>query len=231
MKSKFFILLLFGTLVCKDVDAQILLNLGGGYAENYVKQNSMINYGSTAKSSGGPYFYGHIKIMEMHNLSIFSGFELIEKNYAIYRYDMLSQRSKNLYLVLPLTIQTNIFKSGKFKMLGEVGLDLGYWTNRVVEGYIPNAFNGSYQLSSNGVKFNLNVSEYIVKNDFLPDENRIELSAKVGFQIQYRYNKIISPVFNLNYLHGLSSTSKNDIVISGKFNRSVVLSVGTLLKL
>jgi hypothetical protein len=226
-----FLFLFFEIAICAKANSQIFLSFGGGYTRNYSVQNFHLNNSSQLKPCGGLYFYGRAKIKKIHSLSIWLGLELIQKNYEVYLYDMLSQKSKNMYLVLPITIQANAFQSGNFKILGEVGLDLGYWASRVIEGYIPNAFNASYVSANNGVISKINVSEYLITNDFLRDENRIELSSRLGLLAQYKYSQTISLAFNLSFRKGLSSTSNNETVTGGKFNRTVVLSVEVLLKI
>lgn len=208
------------------------MEFGGGVTNNYISQSTNVNDGSTIKPGSGYYLYGNVKIKEFNKLYIKLGLQAVEKNYSVYRSDLLSQKSKNLYLILPIVLQADLLQFGKIKLLGDVGLNVGYWCSRVIEGYVPDAFSASYELLDGGEAINrLSLAKYTIIDDFLTSENRFELNAQIGLQLQYRHSDKISPVLGVIFHNGLSSRSANEFMVTKTFNHTLIISIGALIHL
>ena len=150
---RFIIILLFTLLSSSICQAQLSLKVNAGCSYNHLITD-VSNRKFTENANEIGYSAGfQIK----YNVTKLTGFETgicwSQKNYSFIRtedYSGIFEKFTNNYLQIPFTFQINILEQKKFRVFINNGFFVSYWVCSKVNGRIPNAFDTSNQLDTDG---------------------------------------------------------------------------------
>jgi hypothetical protein len=217
--------------------AQFSIGLESGYSYNHLNTN-ISNRDFTENNNKSGYGLGvRIKYDFTSLFSIMIDVGYIQKNYSFDRtdnYEGIHETFTNVYLHIPLRNEIRIFEKGNFKTYFNYGIYLAYWLTAKETGIIPNIYNSTSEVGSDG-----QITQYFSFTSYSSNynlntlrDNRFEFGLVSGLDISYTLNNKYSIFLEASFYQSLTDQQKKYMVNQiSKINQTFCISIGCMIKL
>jgi hypothetical protein len=234
--KKIVLVITFLSIIFFSGKAQFFFGLEGGYTKNWL-HTDIGNLNNTKNKNGNGFGYGLLVKYDINKfLSLRTGIDLMQKSYSFFRTDSFAgtyETFKNSYLQVPLTTQIKAFKIKRIKLVFNVGIFTAYWLYAKVDGAIPNIFNSTNTIGSDGqITQYLAFASYSEKYQFNTNrDNRFEFGLTTGIGVYYKFNSDYSVFLESGYYQSFTDKQKKYMVNQiSRFNQTVCISIGCLMR-
>lgn len=219
------------------VNAQMYIGIEGGYTNNFLN-TSVMNRSYTRHVNLGGYNVGvFCKRSVSKVFAVRAGIELMQKNYSFERtekYKGIYENYYNTYCQLPVTLQIDVFKRKKVNLAFNTGVFGAYWVSSKLKGTIPNVFNTTNEMDTDGQSIqNFKITDYFENYSFEKRiDNRLEFGLLAGVNFLFNLNDKKGIFVEYNYYWSLTDMQKKYMINQApKKNQSSAFAFGFLLKL
>jgi hypothetical protein len=235
MTIKIFFVLFATVVILTDAKGQIAIGLEAGISNNFLHTDiSKLSYTNNQSENG---FIITVLVQYVINNTLFlkTAFTLLQKNHSYIRtgpYTGVYTRFTNSYGQLPVMAGIN-FGNKKIKALLQAGVYGAYWLQGKMKGQIPNIYNVTDSISSNGqITENYALAGFNQRYAFdSRKDRRFECGVTGGLGLTYFLNTRNSVLIEANYSHSLTSQQKNYMMNQEKrLNKTLAITAGYLYR-